>query len=70
MGRPKGKSEKKEKKLYNFKNMKKNFRTSAKSYKLNNKGDLVYIRSYKEIDKLTKKIKQRKIELRDLLCLN
>ena len=36
--------------------MKKDFRTSAKSYKLNNKEELVYIRSFKEKDKLTKKL--------------
>ena len=36
--------------------MKKEFRTSAKSYKLNNKQELVYIRTYQEKDKLTKKI--------------
>lgn len=44
--------------------MKKEFRTSAKSYKLNNKQELVYIRTYQEKDKLTKKTKKYKIELR------
>ena len=47
--------------------MKKEFRTSAKSYKLNNKQELVYIRTYKEKDKLTKKYK---IELGILLWPN
>ena len=36
LGRPKGQQDKKEKNLYNVKNMKKVFRTSTKSYKLNN----------------------------------
>ena len=35
--------------------MKKEFRTSTKSYKLNNKQELLYIRTYQEKDKLTKK---------------
>ena len=64
LGRPKGNAEKIEKNIYNIKNMKKGFRTSAKSYKLNNKGELLYIRSYKEKDKLTKKIIETKYELR------
>ena len=57
---PNVKSEKEETKLYNIKNMKKNFRTSAKAYKLNNKGELMYIRTFKEKDKITKTIKQKK----------
>ena len=54
LGRPKGQQDKSEKNLYNIKNMKKEFRTSAKAYKLNNKQELVYIRTYQEKDKLTK----------------
>ena len=42
-------------KLYYIKNMKKEFRMSAKSYKLTEKGDLIYLRNFKEKDKLTKK---------------
>ena len=45
LGRPKGQQDIKVKKLYNIKNMKKEFRTSAKSYKLNKKQELVYIRT-------------------------
>ena len=44
--------------------MKKVFRISAKSYKLNNKQELVYIRTYQEKDKLTKTTIKNKIELR------
>ena len=49
--------------------MKKDFRTSAKSYKLNNKGELVYIRSYKEKDKLTKKIIHKKNRIEGTKCV-
>ena len=64
LGRPKGQQDNSEKNLYNVKNMKKVFRTSAKSYKLNNKQELVYIRTYQEKDKLTKTTIKKKIELR------
>ena len=59
LGRPKGQQNKNVNKFYNIKNMKKEFRTSAKSYKLNNKQELVYIRTYQEKDKLTKKAKNK-----------
>ena len=35
--------------------MKKEFRIPAKSYKLTENGDLIYLRNFNEKDKLTKK---------------
>ena len=69
LGRPKGQQDKKVNKFYNIKNMKKEFRTSAKSYKLNNKQELVYIRTYQEKDKL-KKNNKKKSNCGCLLWLN
>ena len=54
-GRVKGNEELNTKKLYNIKNMKKEFRISSKSYKLTENGDLIYLRNFNEKDKLTKK---------------
>ena len=52
------------KKLYNIKNMKKEFRISAKSYKLTENGDLIYLRNFNEKDKLTKKWVKKTLELK------
>ena len=48
--------------------MKKEFRMSAKSYKLTEKGDLIYLRNFKEKDKLTKKWVKKNLRTKGINC--